>query len=177
MQPCPEPIWKEYSALKPHEVAQERIRLVKMLETKTPLSPDSADSAKEILPDLEIKRRLFELSIHHSNREFSLQEVYNYITYLYQHGAPDSLRYLNWGRIIREQETLIQQRDSLGRVVSELSGEEEKRNGLVSKLRRVKKKYQVQCDSLDSVIAAQKETIQKLQKLDMLMEQQRSKIQ
>jgi hypothetical protein len=177
MQTCPEPVWKEYSTFKPHEVARERARLEKMLETKTHLSPDSADSGKVTLSELEIKQRLFELSIHHSNRKFSPQEVYKYITYLYQNGAPDSLRYLNWGRIIREQEMLAHQKDSLESVMSALSGEEQKQSELVEKLRRESRNCLSDRDSLTTVIAAQKETIQKLQKLDVLMEQQRSKIQ
>ncbi|MBN1756734.1 MAG: hypothetical protein JW863_00355 [Chitinispirillaceae bacterium] len=136
---------------------------------------DSTESDKH--SPLEIYRRLFELSIHHANPEYDPEKIYDYLTYLYQHGGEDSLRYLNWGRVVRDRESLLKERDSLANMVSDVSQDEKKKSGLISKLNRERKDCQQRLDSLNAVITSQRKTIQKLQKLDVLMEQRRNNIQ
>jgi hypothetical protein len=109
--------------------------------------------------------------------EYDLNKIFNYVSFLYQHGGPDSLRYLNWGRVVREQKKLIRERDSLETVIASLSEGERQESRLLKKLRNEKRTYLKQRDSLNAVIISQQETILKLQKLDIMMERQRNKIQ
>lgn len=177
---CPEPVWKSYSHLKPHEVAQEKARLERMLDSVEadgmPKDKTEDSTAAEKLSSLELYQRLFELSIHHANPDYDIKKMYEYVTHLYQYGGKDSLRYLNWGRVVRDQEKLFKERDSLLSVVNDVSDDGEKQSGLIDKLNRERKNCLKQLDSLNSVITAQRETIQKLQKLDVLMEQRRNNI-
>ena len=140
---------------------------------------DSGDtSATRQLSGLEIRMQLFELATHHANPEYDLDRIFNLLTFLYQNGGPDSARYLNWGRAVREQRACIQQRDSLEtRISTIVSGSEKRESRAVENLKKELGNAAKQRDSLSEVITGQRETIMKLQKLDVMMERQRSKIQ
>jgi hypothetical protein len=183
IQKYPEPIWKKYSSFQSYQVKKESARLEALLtagDTASSASSgitDSTDSAAaKKLSGLEIKRRLFELSIHCANPDCNLDKTLGYVSFLSRNGDPDSLRYLNWGRAIREQKALVRERDSLKTVISDIFQEGKKESRSAEKLKKEIKAYLKQCDSLNSVITNQQETIIKLQKLDVMMEQQRSKI-
>jgi hypothetical protein len=184
LQKCPEPLWKEYTKLTSYQVKGEIARLEKLLmdgDTVIPALNRQTDSTDTIpnnaLSAFEIKQRLFELTIHNANPDYDIQKIFDYVSFLYQHGGPDSLRYLNWGRVVREQKALVEKRDSLEATISAISKGERRESRTVRKLREDIKLYLQQHDSLSAVIRTQQETITKLQKLDVLMEQQRSKIQ
>lgn len=178
---CPQPVWKSYTHLSPQEVARQIALLEKMLDSATAeTSPmeqqnDSSASGKRTL--LEIYQRLFELSIHHANPGYDYEKTYRYLTHLYRHGGEDSLRYLNWGRVVRDREALLKERDSLSTIVNDISEDEKKRSRFISKLDRERKTCELQRDSLNAIITTQQKTIQKLQKLDVLMEQRRNTMQ
>ena len=179
---CPEPVWREYTDFKPYQVTNEMERLEKLLQehdSSSVLSGKRDDSTTDTSPlsELAIKQRLFELSIHRANPDFNADEIYTYLTFCYQHGGPDSLRYLNWGRVIREYRAVLQEQDSLERSIAGFSKEKSRKNGRVRRLVQEKRDCIRKQDSLKTIINQQKETIQKLQKLDVLMEEQRSKIQ
>jgi hypothetical protein len=181
---CPEPLWKEYSSFEAFRVKKETARLEALLEEEKEKSlnfggnADTADTTSAgRLSTLEIVQRLFELSIHRANPDYNIDNIFRYVSFLYQHGGPDSLRYRNWGRAVQEQKSLLRQRDSLANVISAISREDKKESRSVENLKKELRGYVKQCDSLTSVISIQKETIMKLQKLDVMMEQQRSKIQ
>ena len=184
VQNCPEPLWKEYSSLQSYQVREEISRLEALLAAGDTTASDSggiADStdttSAKKLSALAINRRLFELSIHGANPDYDFDKIFKYVSFLYQHGGPDSLRYRNWGRAVREQKALLQQRDSLENVISGLSEGDKKASRSVENLKKEIKVYLKQLDSLTAVITSQQETITKLQKLDVMMEQRRSKIQ
>ena len=181
LQKCPEPFWKEYSSLQFHQVKEAAARLDALLAKGDTISSDSSDrvdstdtTAAERLSGLEIRCRLFELSIHHANPDYDLDKISEYASFLLRNGGPDSIRYLNWGRAAQEQKALVLKRDSLAAAVVE-GGKKESRSA--EKLKKEIKNYVKQLDSLNAVITGQRETIMKLQKLDVMMEQQRSKIQ
>jgi hypothetical protein len=174
---CPEPLWKEYSLFQSYKVKEEAARLEALLAAGDTASADSPDTvAAKKFSGLEIRKRLFELSIHHANSDYNFDRIFEYVSFLFQHGGPDSLRYLNWGRVVREQKTLLSERDSLEAVISALSNGDKKDSISVGNLKKEIKVYMKQCDSLTTVITTQQEMILKLQKLDVMMEQQRNKI-
>jgi hypothetical protein len=184
IQKCPEPLWKEYSSFRPYKVKEETARLEALLKAENATSPDSgamtgpADTtAAPQLSELGIKERLFELSIHHANPDYDFDKIFDYVSFLYQHGGPDSLRYLNWGRVVREHKALMRERDSLDTVISAISEGDKKDSATVENLKNELKAYSKQLDSLNAVITSQQKMITDLQKLDVIMEQQRSKIQ
>ena len=184
IQKCPEPIWKKYSSLQPYQVKKEAARLESLLTAGDTASSasncitDSTDmAAAKKLSAFEIKRRLFELSIHHANPDYDVEKILGYISFLRRSADPDSLRYLNWGRAVMEQKALARERDSLTTVISDIFEGEKKESRSAEKLKKEIKVYLKQCDSLNAVIINQQETIMKLQKLDVIMEQQRSKNQ
>lgn len=184
VQECPEPLWKKYSPFQSYQVKEETARLEALLAAGDTITSDSggmADptdtTAAKKFSALEIKQRLFELLIHSANPDYDFDKIFEYVSFLYQHGGPDSLRYRNWGRAVREQKALLRQRDSLEHVVSDISEGDKKASRSMENFRKEIKVYLKQRDSLTAVIAAQEETISKLQKLDVMMEQRRSKIQ
>jgi hypothetical protein len=178
---CPEPVWKSYTHLSPQEVARQISLLEKMLDSATAENSlmeqqnDSTTSEKFSL--LEIYQRLFELSIHHANPGYDYEKTYRYLTHLYQHGGKDSLRYLNWGRVVRDRESLLKERDSLSNIVNDASHDEKKSSRMINRLNRDVTSCRQQLDSLTTEITTQRKTIQKLQKLDVLMEQRRNTIE
>ncbi|MBN1578354.1 MAG: hypothetical protein JW913_17465 [Chitinispirillaceae bacterium] len=184
IQKCPEPVWKEYSLFQSHQVKKETARLEALLAALDTTPSDSSGptdstdtAAAKKLSALEINQRLFELSIHRANPDYDFNKIFEYVSFLYQHGGPDSLRYLNWGRVVREQKALLRERDSLETAISEIFEGEKKESKAVENLKNEVKVYLRQRDSLNAVITVQQETIMKLQNLDVMMEQQRSKIQ
>ncbi|MBN1309584.1 MAG: hypothetical protein JXA18_16810 [Chitinispirillaceae bacterium] len=181
---CPEPLWKKYSRFDAYQVKEETARLEALLAAGVATSPDSSGetdstdtAAAKKLSALEIKRRLFELSIHRANPDYNVDKIFDYVSFLYQHGGPDSLRYLNWGRVVREQKALVRTRDSIAAAVSAISEADAKASRSVEHLKKEIKRVLKQCDSLTAVITDQQEMIAKLQKLDVMMERQRRKIQ
>ncbi len=175
---CPEPLWREYSLLQSYQVKKEAARLETLLAAGDTTSSDSGgmtdSTAAQTLSAVDIRRRLFELSIHCANPDYDFDKICKYASFLCRHGGPDSLRYLNWGRAVREQKALLRERDSLETAISK---EEKKESRSMENLKKEIKGYLKQRDSLNAVITAQQEMIMKLQKLDVMMEQQRSKIQ
>jgi hypothetical protein len=184
IQKCPGPLWKDYASFQPSQVKEETARLERLLKRgdTTCLNSisikNSTNSAEAKKPSgLEIKRRLFELSIHHANPDDNIDKIINYASFLSQNGGPDSLRYLNWGRAAQEKKSLIRERDSLETAISDIFEREKKESKSMETLKKEIKGYLKQRDSLNAVITIQQETIMKLQKIDVMMEQQRSKIQ
>lgn len=181
---CPEPFWKKYSHFNSYQVTEETDRLTALLAAGDTVCRDPGcrgDSTDTItgnrLTALEIKWRLFELAIHHANPVFDLDTIFDYVSFLYQQGGPDSLRYLNWGRVAREFKMYVHSRDSLEGIITGITEGEEEGSRQMKKLKEQKREYIRQCDSLNAVIASQKEMIMKLQKLDVMMEKQRTRIQ
>ena len=85
LQKCPEPFWKEYSSLQFHQVKEAAARLDALLAKGDTISSDSSDrvdstdtTAAERLSGLEIRCRLFELSIHHANPDYDLDKISEY---------------------------------------------------------------------------------------------------
>ena len=178
---CPEPVWKSYTHLSPQEVARKISHLEKMLDSATTVNSPAGERNDSIASGnptpLELHRQLFELYIHHANPDYDGKKIYTCLTYLYQHGGEDSLRYLDWGRAVRDRESLMKERDSLANEVNDVSQDERKKSGLISRLFRERKTCESRIDSLTAVITAQQKTIQKLQKLDVLMERRRNNLQ
>jgi len=176
---CPEPLWKEYSSWESPQIQKEAARLAQLLTDGDTISSylrgkaDSTDKIKaKKISGLEIRLRLFELSIHHANPDRNLDKIVGYASFLLNSGGPDSLRYLNWSQVARDRKALVRERDSLKSVISE---GEKKDSRCAEKLKKEIKAGLKQLDSLNAVIAVQQETIMNLQKLDVMMEQQRSK--
>jgi hypothetical protein len=179
IQKCPEPIWKEYSLFESSQVKNESARLEALLkvgDTTGGIVSSTGAAAAARLSGIEIKRRLFELSIHCANPDYNLDKILEFASFLCQTGGPDSLRYLNWGRAAREQKALVRERDSLKAALSDIFQGEKKESKSMEKLKKEIKVYVRQCDSLSAVITNQQETITKLQKLDVMMERRRSTI-
>ncbi len=135
---------------------------------------DSTISKERILKDL------FELSIHRNNPKPDYQKAYTYAASLYKMKTRHHFYYLNWGRMLNnyfmlntEKDSLIIVKDSL---LQAIEGESKKSKSLQSNLYNLRKQTK-QIDSLSTLITDQKETIEKLKKLDVMMEKQRSKIQ
>lgn len=178
---CPGPQWTEYTAFQPEHIKSEIQHLESLLANgdtltiKSGNSSDSTDSAiAKQLSHMEIAQRLFELSIHYANPDYNIDTIYKYALFLNTHNGPDNLRYRNWIRIAEEQKQMLQKRDSLMAVNSNA----EEKNAKVSKqLWNEKSNFKKQCDSLNSIINKKEEMIMKLQQLDVIMEEQRSKIQ
>ncbi len=188
IQKCPKPLWKLYASFQPDQIREETARLEALLARGDTSVPnvngiaDSTDPAVAEMPSgLDIRRRLFELSIHHANPECNLDRILGYASLLYLRGGPDTINYLNWSRAIKEQKALLRERDSLEAAFGDFSATSEekdkKESRSVENLKKEIKTYLQQRDSLTAVIATQQEMIMKLQKLDVMMEQQRSKIQ
>jgi hypothetical protein len=180
---CPEPPWIRYSSFRADQVGKEAARLETLLAKGDTVpsgsiaASDSTDTAAaKRLPGLEIRRRLFELSIHHANPDYDLDKISNYALLLSRCGGPDSLRYLDWSRAANEQKALVRKRDSLATAITDILEGEKKEFRTVEKLKKEIRTYLQQIDSLAAVITVQKETIAKLQRLDVMMEQQRKKI-
>ncbi len=177
---CPEPIWMEYASLESHQVKNEAARLEALLTAGDTVSSGithATDTAvMKKLSGIEIRRRLFELSVHHANPDYNFDKTLEYASFLVRRGGPDSLRYLNWSRAVGERKALVRERDSLKTAVSDIAQGEKKESRSAEKLKKEIKGYLRQCDSLNAVITNQQETIMKLQKLDVMMEQRRSKI-
>ena len=180
---CPQPLWMEYSSFQSDQIKKETVRLEALLaggdtiavdSTVKPVSPHPAAAKK--LSGLEIRRRLFELSIHHAAADYDLDKISAYAFLLRSSGGPDSLRYLNWDRAAHEQKTLVRKRDSLTAAIAGIFENEKKESKSLEKLKKEIRGYQKQLDSLHAVINLQRESIAKLQKIDLLMEQQRRKI-
>jgi hypothetical protein len=177
---CPKPPWQEYAPYSPLQVSEEITRLQIRLAQGDTLKPfpagaaaDSSDSTAQKKPTaLDIWQRLFELSVHHANPAYNLDTILSLATFLSGRSGPDSLRYLDWIRIVREQKTLFAARDSLDAVLAE---QKKKESTSVESLRRDLKNGLRQRDSLSAVILRQQEKIENLQKIDVLMEQQRRK--
>ncbi len=178
---CPQPVWKSYTHLSPQEVARQIALLEKMLDSATAetslIEQQNDSTASGKLTVLEIYQHLFELSIHHANPGYDSKKTYRYLTHLYQHGGKDSLRYLNWGRVVRDREALLKERDSLSNIVNDASQDVKKRSRMINRLNKDVTGCRQQIDSLTTEITAQRKTIQKLQKLDVLMEQRRNTMQ
>jgi hypothetical protein len=184
IQKCPDPVWKRYTSFKSYQVKDEIAKLETMLATADSEQPDSivaADSSDTLNVNhwtaLEIRQRLFELLIHHANPDYNIDKILAQASFLYQHGGPDSLRYRNWGRVVRDIKLLLQERDSLMAAFTIATENGKKDSVIAENLKREVKSFVKQCDSLNAVITTQQEMITKLQNLDVLMEQQRNKIQ
>jgi hypothetical protein len=183
IQKCPEPLWKEYAYFQPVQVKEEIARLETLLKRGDTASSLSgrikypADSAAWKKPSaLEITRRLFELSVHHANPDFDIDRIITLASHLGPAGGPDSLRYINWERAAQKHKALLRERDSLAAAVSGISEREKKDSRSMEGIKKEMKACGKQRDSLSAVIAIQRETIMKLQKVDVMMEQQRSTV-
>jgi hypothetical protein len=158
-------------------VKGEALRLESMLARgDTALGDSGAAAGEKRLSGREIRRRLFELAIHHANPDFDAAAISRYAQLLCRNAGPDSVRYLNWGRAAGAQRAVARMRDSLAAAVAEISEGEKKESRSSEKLKKELKVTLRQIDSLTTVIAAQQETIAKLQKVDVMMEQHRNKI-
>lgn len=163
-------------------VEQEIQRLEKLLEDTTYAEPDSidttlADSADTALTKEKIMINLFELSIHRSNPDPDYHKAYAYAALLYNMKTKARLYYLNWGRVLSNHFKLTTEKDSLIQENDSLLMEIENNSKTSTSLRYTLQKHSKQIDSLSVLIKEQNETIEKLKKLDLMMEQQRSKIQ
>ncbi len=178
---CPQPLWKKYSSFHASQVKEEITRLQALLAAGDTLPSDKAGKSDENaeskkLTGIEIRERLFELSIHSSNPEFNFDKILEYASFLYQNGGSDSLRYRNWGRAVREYDLIRKQRDSLADIITQSLKAQKNTLETTENLKKEIKTYIKQRDSLIAVINSQQETITKLQKLDLIMEQQRTRI-
>jgi hypothetical protein len=177
---CPEPPWIRYSSFRSDQIKKEAARLEALLAKGDTAASDSIartdTTAAKKLSGPEIRRRLFELSIHYANPDYDLDKISTYAQSLSRLSGPDSLRYLDWGRAANEQKALVRKRDSLATALCDIFEGEKKESRTVERLKKEIKAYSQQLDSLNAVIAAQGETIAKLQKVDIMMEQQRRKI-
>jgi hypothetical protein len=182
IQKCPEQPWVKYSSYQPLQIREEIARLEAIVakgDTARPRPAGTCVGADSTMPKkpsgLEIRRRLFELAIHCANPDLDLDKIIVYAYFLGNNDGADSLRYFNWTRIAREQNGLIRQRDSLQNVVSEIIEQEKKEAKSAENLKKDIKAYVKLRDSLNAVIADQQEKMMKLQKVDVMMEQQRTK--
>ena len=185
-EPKPKP--HPYEKFSSKKVIKEIRRLEKLLKDTTYAEPDSSDST--IFGDYidvdstytkeKILANLFELYIHKSNPSPDYRKAYSYAEKLYKMDAKRKLNYLNWGRLLHTYFILIEEKDSLSQEIGNASDMSDKNKSLK---KTVWKKNKL-IDSLKVVIKEQEETIQKqietikkLEKLDMIMEKQRSKIE
>ncbi len=181
---CPEPLWNEYRDFDAKKILEETNRLeallagVKARSTDSAAKTDPADTAATgELSALEIIMRLFELSIHHASPAHDPEKISGYVSYLCLHGGPDSPRYLNWRRTLRDHSMSLRARDSLEELITAAYEGEKREARTIDRLKLEMKIATKQRDSLNAVIGAQEETISRLRKLDIMMEQQRNKIQ
>ncbi len=158
---------EQFINLSSEEVTAEMKRLQKLLldtATTSASSTDQRPSRQEIITDL------FELSVHLNNPDPDYQQAYAYAATLYRISKTRKLYYLNWERVLKTQVRLRAERDSLENAFQKDS----KKSRSLAYVVRLREK---QIDSLKVVIEEQKEKLEKLKKLDLTMEKQRSTIQ
>lgn len=118
----------------------------------------------------EIMADLFELTIHRSNPSPDYEQAFAYAAVLYKTTPTRKLYYLNWGRLLKAHIQLKATCDSLARSFEQDSKKNRSLSyTLQSKERRI--------DSLMTIIQEQNEKLEKLKRLDLMMEKQRSTIQ
>jgi hypothetical protein len=120
----------------------------------------------------ELLTRLFGLYVHVNNPRPQYANAIILADSLVKEtaGRQDRQYYCNWRNILQKYLKLNAIRDSLERVVGKISEDNKS-------LRYMARKQTRQIDSLSGMINTQKSALQKLQELDMKLEQQRSKIQ
>ena len=177
-----------YSMYNSTRVVKEIRRLEKLLKDTTYTEPDSLDSTifgeyyrvDSTYTNEKILANLFELYIHKSNPEPDYRKAYSYAEKLYKMNVKRKLYYLNWGRILHIYFQLIEEQDSLAQEIGDATQLSEKNKSLKNSVWKQSKLI----DSLSTLIKEQEktiehqlETIKKLERLDMMMEKQRSKIE
>lgn len=183
-KPKPEP-YEKYNSKK---VIKEIRRLEKLLKDTTYAEPDSLDSTlfgeyyevDSTYTKEKVLANLFDLYIHKSNPEPDYRKAYSYAEKLYKMNTRRKLYYLNWGRLLHTYFMLIEEKDSLSQEIVDASEMSEKNKSLkntVWKQSKLVDSLQVLIKEQEETIQKQIETIKKLEKLDILMEKQRRKIE
>lgn len=180
----PEP----YSKYNSKKVVKEIRRLEKILKDTTYAEPDSLDSTlfgeyylvDSTFTNEKILASLFELYIHKSNPEPDYHKAYSYAERLYRMNTKRKLYYLNWGRLLRTYFMLIEEKDSLAQEIvnaSELSEKNKSMRNIVWKQSKLIDSLSILIKEQEKTIEHHLETIKKLERLPMMMEKQRRKIE
>lgn len=169
-------------------VVKEIRRLEKLLKDTTYAETNYSDST--IFGDYinvdstytkeKILAYLFELYIHKSNPIPDYRKAYSYAEKLYKMDTRRKLYYLNWGRLMQTYFILIEEKDSLAQEIGEASKMSDKNKYLRNTIWKQSKlidSLKVLIKEQDDTIQEQVETIKKLERLDIIMEKQRSKIE
>ena len=185
-EPKPKP--HPYEKFNSKKVIKEIRRLEKLLKDTTYAEPDSLDST--IFGDYykvdstytkeKILANLFDLYTHKSNPAPDYNKAYSYAEKLYKMDTSRKLYYLNWGRTLHTYFMLIEEKDSLTQEIGDASDMSDKNKSLKNSVWKQSKlidSLQVLIKEQEETIQKQIETIKKLEKLDMIMEKQRSKIE
>jgi hypothetical protein len=114
---------------------------------------------------------LFDLYIHENNSEPTYRKAIILADSLSRSGMVPGRRqyFLNWKNLLGMYLQICSSKDSLGKVIVQVSDE-------TKAIRFLTRKQTKQIDSLCTVINSQKVIIGKLQELDLRLEQQRSKM-
>lgn len=185
-EPPPKP--HPYEKFNSKKVIKEIRRLEKLLKDTTYSEPDSLDSTlfgeyynvDSTYTKEKILANLFELYIHKSNPTPDYRKAYSYAEKLYKMNTRRKLYYLNWGRLLHSYFILIEEKDSLSQEIgdaSEMSDKNKSLNNTVWKQSKQIDSLQVLIKEQEETIQKQIETIKKLEKLDIIMEKQRNKIE
>ena len=177
-----------YSLYNSQRITNEIGRLEKLLQDTALAKPDSLDStifSEDYQTDPtftheKILEKLFELYIHKSNSKPDYRKAYSHAEQLYKMNTKRKLYYLNWGRILHSYFLLIEERDSLSQEARDASLLSENNKSLKNTLWKQSKhidSLSVMIKEQEGTIKHQLETIKKLERLDMMMEKQRNKIE
>ncbi len=177
-QPNLSEVYYGYSGKK---ILDEIHRLERLIDGIDIMVPDSGDST---LSTEEIVQRLFELSIHRNNPVPDYAKAYTYAERLYKSRVKKKLYYLNWGRMLKSYASLSTAKDSLEFEIHKISENTQSlryysknKSRRISNLATTIEDQEKTIEEQKEIIAQQKETIEKLKKLDIMMEQQRSRIE
>jgi hypothetical protein len=156
------------SLLDPEKLQKEISRLELLLQ-----SSDTVYTKKEIFG------KLFDCYVDIHNNEPLYKRAIAIADTLEKQQDSERMRgyYLNWKNILEKYLALMSSNDSYAYMIEKMSGEiKNLRNSSRKQIKQIDNSMNATIDSLSVIIRKQKETINKLQDLDLKIEQQRSRI-